>query len=173
MAHPRSGHGLDSGLKRAGLSRRVGMKCACPCGKEFEPRRSNQVYVNARHRQRDKDRRWPRKRQLAPPMALRNGPTERQEAQASGVPPLLGTEMAETKRDRLRTRWGRRRSNEFLTEFQVADLLGLGAWTLTKWRKRGKGPPFLQIGRNTVRYPRRELRAWVRASLNRSGKPER
>jgi hypothetical protein len=148
------------------------MKCECPCREEFEPRRKNQVYVNARHRQGDKDRRWPRKRQSVVLVASRNGSTTRLEARASGGTPLLGTEMAQTKRDRLRARWGRRRSNEFLTEFQVADLLGLGAWTLTKWRKRGKGPPFLQIGRNTVRYPRRGLRAWLCATLNRGGKLE-
>ena len=33
------------------------MKCACPCGEEFEPERSNQVYLDAKHRQEGKNKR--------------------------------------------------------------------------------------------------------------------
>lgn len=68
------------------------MVCACPCQQEFEPRRCNQIYLSAEHRRRDKNRRWPVKRQSVLPVALRNGPRNRQEAQTSGVTPLLDTE---------------------------------------------------------------------------------
>jgi hypothetical protein len=68
------------------------MKCICPCQQEFQPKRSTQIYFSAEHRQRDKNRRWPRKRQSVFPVASRDGPTERQEAKTSGVPPLPGTE---------------------------------------------------------------------------------
>ena len=73
------------------------MLCACPCGKEFEPKRSNQVYFDAEHRQADKDRRWPRKRQSFLPVLPRNGPGGRRKARTSGVPPLLGTQVARPK----------------------------------------------------------------------------
>lgn len=66
------------------------MRCACLCGEEFEPERSNKIYVNAEHRQRDKNRRWPVKRRVDFQAASRNGPGERQEAQTSGVTPLRG-----------------------------------------------------------------------------------
>jgi len=80
--------------------------------------------------------------------------------------------MAQTKRERIKARWGRRRSNELLTGFQVADALGVSAWVLVKWRRKGNGPPFLRMERNIVRYPNRDLAAWVRTRLNRSGKLE-
>jgi hypothetical protein len=73
------------------------MKCACLCGKEFEPVRSNQVYFNAEHRQRDKNRRWPRKRQSFLPVLSRNGRGARRKARTSGVPPLLGSQIAQSK----------------------------------------------------------------------------
>jgi|SRR5208283_4935123 len=73
------------------------MKCACPCGKEFEPKRSNQVYLNAEHRQKDKNRRWPRIRLSVFPVAFRDALRKRQEAQTSSFQPLLGTQMAQPK----------------------------------------------------------------------------
>src|ERR1035437_4856449 len=88
------------------------MKCACHCGEEFEPERSNQKYVNAEHRQRDKNRRWPVRRQSKDVVASRNGRGMRQQPQTSGVTPLLGTELAQTKRERLKAKNGRRAGTE-------------------------------------------------------------
>ncbi len=71
--------------------------------------------------------------------------------------------MAQTKRERLRMKNGRRESGEYLTTFQVANLLGLSPWALTVWRRQRKGPPFLRLGKNTIRYPGVRLQAWLRA----------
>jgi hypothetical protein len=71
--------------------------CACPCQKEFEPKRGNQIYFNAEHRQKDKNRRWPRKRQSAFPAPFGSGLGAHRKARTSGVPPLLGTQMAQPK----------------------------------------------------------------------------
>ena len=140
------------------------MICACPCGEEFEPKRSNQVYFNAEHRKKDKNRRWPRIRLSVFPAAFRDALRKRQEAQTSGFQPLLGTEMAQTNRERFREKLGKRKSGEFLSSYQVADLLGLSPWALIAWRRQHRGPQFIRIGRNTIRYLRRELEAWL-ASL--------
>ncbi len=69
--------------------------------------------------------------------------------------------MAQTKRDRLKARNGRRESGEFLTSFQVANLLGLSPWALGVWRRQHKGPEFVRVGRNTIRYPMQELQTWL------------
>lgn len=58
----------------------------------------------------------------------------------------------------------RQRSTEFLSPLQVAELLGMSAWNLLLWRKKGFGPPWLMITRSMIRYPRVELEAWL-ASL--------
>ena len=142
------------------------MKCACPCGEEFEPSRSNQIYFNGEHRKRDKNRRWPVKRQFKDRATSRSGPQSHQQAQTSGVTPLQGTEMAQTKRERLKAKNGRRASTELLTSFEVADRLGLSPWALTAWRRHHKGPPFVRVGRKTIRYPRRDFDEWL-ASLPR------
>ena len=70
--------------------------CACPCGKEFEPKRSNQVYLNAAHRKRDSNRRWPVKRQSLLPVPLRRGHRKSQKAETSYVTSHQG-QMAQSK----------------------------------------------------------------------------
>ncbi len=137
------------------------MKCACLCGEEFEPKRSNQVYLNAEHRQRDKNRRWPVKRQIDFRATSRDRLGERRETETSGVTPLLGTQMAQTKKERIRERMGRKQSSEFLSPLQVARLLGVSAWNLLLWRKKGFGPPFLRVTHNIIRYPKQEFDTWL------------
>ena len=46
---------------------------------------------------------------------------------------------------------------------ELADLLHVSLWGLMRWRCDGYGPPFLRLGRNSVRYPRVGLQAWLRA----------
>jgi DNA-binding transcriptional MerR regulator len=41
----------------------------------------------------------------------------------------------------------------------VAELLGVPVNTLTMWRYRGVGPPWLKLGRH-VRYRDRDLQRW-------------
>lgn len=72
--------------------------------------------------------------------------------------------MAQTLRERRKAKYGRRESREFLSSSQLANLLGLSPWALIVWRRQRRGPKFLRIGRNTIRYPRWEFEAWL-ASL--------
>jgi len=48
----------------------------------------------------------------------------------------------------------------FLTENQVAEYLNLKRATLTNWRNRLKGPPYVRI-EGAIRYPKDELEAWI------------
>lgn len=57
-------------------------------------------------------------------------------------------------------------SAEYLTEKQVAGLLGLAPKTLQRQRLFGSGPPYRKLGsglRAPVRYSRSELEAWIRS----------
>ena len=74
--------------------------------------------------------------------------------------------MAQKNRERWKAKMGLQQSSEFLTSFQVAKLLGLSQWALVVWRRLRRGPQFVRIGRNTIRYPKREFDAWL-ASLPR------
>ena len=141
--------------------------CACPCGEEFEPKWSDQVYFNGQHRQRDKNRRWSVKRQKTLPVASRNSLGERREPETGGVTPLLGTQVAQTKQQRRKEVMKRQQSSEFLSPLQLARVLGISSWTLLLWRKKGFGPPFLRVTRRMIRYPERGFKAWT-ASLPRS-----
>ena len=132
------------------------MKCAYPCGEEFEPKRSNQVYVNAKHRKRDSNRRWPVKRQSGLPEASRDGLSERREAKISHVTLLRGTKMAH-----------RKKRPQFLTSAEVVDFLRIGKRTLERWRTKRTGPPFVRMTRSNVRYRRCDLESWL-TSLSRT-----
>jgi predicted DNA-binding transcriptional regulator AlpA len=77
------------------------------------------------------------------------------------------SEMAQTKRERLKAKNGRQESDEFLTSFQVARFLGVSQWALVTWRRLGRGPQFIRLGRNAIRYPKKEFDVWL-ASLPRT-----
>jgi predicted DNA-binding transcriptional regulator AlpA len=143
------------------------MICACPCKREFEPKRKNQIYYEPACRMKDKNRRWPRIRASALRALSGMASANAQQAVRAGVPPLLGAAMAQTKRERCRERNGAQESSEFLSRRQVARLLGVSVWALIKWRKQHCGPPYVKFGRNTVRYPYRHLEAWLE-SMRRS-----
>ena len=49
----------------------------------------------------------------------------------------------------------------FLTQAEVAQLLGVPARTLEGWRLTRSGPPWLKLGRH-VRYDRDDVLAWAR-----------
>ena len=131
--------------------------CACPCGKFFEPARSNQVYLNAEHRQKDKNRRWPVKRSPILPVALQDGFAERQGAQASGVTPLLGSEMAQMRLGGLEieecAKAPRQAGPVMLTTRELAEVIGVCVWTIKDWRRRGVGPVWIKLSARCVRYP--------------------
>ena len=136
------------------------MICLCRCGKEFEPKRSNQRYLNAEHRQKDKNRRWPVKRQWLLPLPFRNGLGKRSKARTSGVTPLLGGQMAQVKPHAI-VGPPASGSPELLTVPEVARLLRVSRWTLWEWRRNGAGPPCVRLSRGVIRYPRRILADWL------------
>jgi len=149
------------------------MKCACPCKREFEPKRKGQIYFEARCRQRDKNRRWPVKRLSASLETLRDAQGKRGKAKTSGVTPLPGTEMAQTKKRA--PNWQRvemldtlLEEYRLLTARETARLLGVTVHTLHGWRSRNpragrEGPPFIRIGGRVgrVRYSLRVLREYL------------
>jgi len=137
------------------------MMCACPCGKEFEPKRKNQIYLSAEHRRRDSNRRWPVKRQSLLPVSFRNAYRGRQRAETGYVTSHKGTEMPETLTGTL--------VPEFLTTSDVAQVLQLSTWTVRRWRKADVGPPFIKISRRTLRYPRPFFDDWVTKHMQSHG----
>lgn len=52
-------------------------------------------------------------------------------------------------------------TNEILTPEEAAARLHLSQGTLKKWRIAGKGPKFIRLGRNRVRYAAADLIAWL------------
>ena len=50
---------------------------------------------------------------------------------------------------------------KFLTENQTAAYLNLGRATLTNWRNRHKGPPYVRLPTGGIRYPAADLEAWI------------
>ncbi len=148
------------------------MKCAC-CGETFVAERSNQVYKDAAHRERARNRRRPRVRVSSDAAASLHSPTTRPEAISAVGTVGKGTEMAQRayargKRSRMPTRAGAElRSAEYLTTRELADLLHVSLWGLMRWRHDGDGPPFLRLGRHSIRYPVAALNTWL-ASLPRS-----
>lgn len=50
---------------------------------------------------------------------------------------------------------------EFMLAAEVALLLRLQVRTLTLWRKKGHGPPWVRLGPREVRYRKDDVMAWV------------
>ncbi len=50
---------------------------------------------------------------------------------------------------------------KWLTTKEVAERLNVAPATLTEWRHEGKGPPFVKVSRNCVRYPEDQLERWM------------
>jgi predicted DNA-binding transcriptional regulator AlpA len=154
------------------------VKCASPCQQEFEPKRKNQIYVNAEHRRKDSNRRWPVKRQSALPGALRNGPGKLQEAKTSyvtlhGGPSLPSIVRQALTRERRRKFKGDPDSAEMLTAYEVSRLLRISYYTLLEWRKSGEAPPSVVLSPRIIRFPRARLERWIQGRIepaaNRGG----
>jgi len=52
-------------------------------------------------------------------------------------------------------------SAKLLTTEQAAKELQLTPLTLSQWRRRGHGPPWMKLSRNVVRYQWGALQAWL------------
>lgn len=54
--------------------------------------------------------------------------------------------------------------DELLNNQQVASILGVKPNTLEIWRHKGKGPPFVKLGRHPsspIRYQRSRVMRWI------------
>ncbi len=54
---------------------------------------------------------------------------------------------------------------EMLTSREVARYLRITHWTLLRWRRERRGPPYVKLSRRVVRYPRWRFENFVRARL--------
>jgi hypothetical protein len=78
--------------------------------------------------------------------------------------------MAQTKQQQRQEARRRQPSGEFFSPVQLARLLGLSAWTLTFWRKKGLGPPWWKLSSHTIRYGKQAFDVWL-ASLRQNERP--
>lgn len=51
-------------------------------------------------------------------------------------------------------------TEDLLTTEELAEIVKVSPATVRDWRKKGRGPRALKIG-HAVRYPRREVVAWI------------
>jgi hypothetical protein len=58
--------------------------------------------------------------------------------------------------------------DEYLTEKELARLLGVSPRTLQGWRLRGNGPPFCVFSERCIRYLRSDAAEWARSRRRRS-----
>jgi predicted DNA-binding transcriptional regulator AlpA len=59
-------------------------------------------------------------------------------------------------------------SSRLLSAIEVAERTGLLMETLAQWRSQGKGPPYLKISRNCVRYQQCDLDGWLAERIVRT-----
>ncbi|MCA9466894.1 MAG: hypothetical protein KC643_15825 [Nitrospira sp.] len=57
---------------------------------------------------------------------------------------------------------------KLLSDRSVAERIFKTTSTLSKWRMRGVGPPFVKVGPRGVAYPEDELERWLRANVRSS-----
>lgn len=57
-----------------------------------------------------------------------------------------------------------RRSLGLYSEDEVAQIVGVGVFTLLSWRREGRGPDFTRLGKK-VFYRREDLASWIRANV--------
>lgn len=53
-----------------------------------------------------------------------------------------------------------KKQQRWMRDTEVAELLGMGPWTLRFWRTKGIGPKFFRIGRN-IRYRLSDVEVWL------------
>lgn len=58
--------------------------------------------------------------------------------------------------------------DEAVDTAEASRILGLPACTLNTWRSRGGGPPYVKLGRRSIRYQRRVLFQWMAARERRN-----
>jgi predicted DNA-binding transcriptional regulator AlpA len=59
-------------------------------------------------------------------------------------------------------------SSKLLTAEEVAEITGLSVETLAQWRSQKRGPQFLKISRNFIRYWQDDLDEWLSERIVRT-----
>ncbi len=59
-------------------------------------------------------------------------------------------------------------SDRLLTPQDIAEMTELSVETLAQWRSQGKGPPYVKISRNCVRYRHCDLDGWLAERIVRT-----
>jgi predicted DNA-binding transcriptional regulator AlpA len=59
-------------------------------------------------------------------------------------------------------------SSRLLTAAEVAEQTGLSVETLAQWRSQRRGPNFVKISRNFVRYRQSDLDGWLAERIVRT-----
>jgi len=59
-------------------------------------------------------------------------------------------------------------STKLLTAQDVSEITGLSVETLAQWRSQKRGPVFVKIARNCVRYYQSDLDAWLAERIVRT-----
>jgi hypothetical protein len=55
--------------------------------------------------------------------------------------------------------------DRLLTPAEAGEVLGVATHTLANWRWTGKGPRYIRIGRQTIRYPQEALQEFASSEL--------
>lgn len=132
------------------------MICACPCRKEFEPRRPNQKYRTSECKERAR-------RERSAPMWLTTEErrrVERARRSRKGVehpslhpfPNYVAAGLQRAQQEPL--------SDCLMTSEQVRKFLGVSKWQMREWRTSpiGGGPAFIRIGKRARYLPSDVLR---------------
>ena len=75
-----------------------------------------------------------------------------------------GIQLEESHRPERKVAVGAR----LLTAEDVAELTGLSVETLAQWRSQKRGPVFVKISRNCVRYRQSDLDGWLAKRIVRT-----
>ncbi len=57
-----------------------------------------------------------------------------------------------------------------LTTQEVADFMGIASFTLAKYRMKGIGPKYIQLGKKLIRYRKEDIEEWLSIHIGQSQK---
>jgi predicted DNA-binding transcriptional regulator AlpA len=151
------------------------VECICPCKRKFEKKRPNQVYFSDECRKKDKNRRWPVKRQSLSPALPSDALKSAERRCTPGVTPDRGESVAQTQGERQFSPNGENvlvelraideiiRRERLLTAREVAAILGVSVSTLHGWRGKWyrRDLKYVKLAGARVRYRLRDLVDWL------------
>ena len=62
--------------------------------------------------------------------------------------------------------------SELVSENTLAKLIDISVFTLRYWRQNNKGPKFVKLKNNRIRYPKQEIQNWYEDQVSKGvGRP--